>query len=88
MGCEMNDEKIFDILMSLQKDVSSIKTDIGNIKEQNKEIKEHSERLDKLENKVSQHDGHFKLLWYIVTGVLIFLGADILAPLIVNWLSK
>ena len=74
--------------MSLQKDVSSIKTDIGNIKDKDREIEDHSERLNKLENKVSKHDEHFKLLWYLITGVLIFLGADILAPLIVNWLSK
>ncbi|WP_281829395.1 hypothetical protein [Lactobacillus amylolyticus] len=76
------------MLIEMKEDVSSIKTDIKNIKDQNKKIEAQDERLGKLETKVSEHDSHFKLLWYLITGVLIFLGADILAPLVVNWLSK
>ncbi|MFT9451128.1 hypothetical protein [Liquorilactobacillus ghanensis] len=84
----MKNDDLVEKIMRIGEDVSSIRTDIENIKLQNKEIKRQNERLSKLENKVAVHDSNFKLLWYLISGVLIFLCADILAPTIVNWLSK
>ena len=84
----VDNQDVLKMLIEMKEDVSSIKTDIKNIKDQNKKIEAQDERLGKLETKVSEHDSHFKLLWYVGTGILILLFADIFAPLVVNWLSK
>lgn len=76
------------ILMEMKEDIGSIKADIEHIKGQDHEIEKHGERLNELEKTVSIHSSHFKFLYWAVIGILGFLFADILAPLVVNWLSK
>ncbi|MDN7145255.1 hypothetical protein [Liquorilactobacillus mali] len=76
------------ILMEMKEDIGSIKTDINNIKKQNDEIEKQGDKINELEKIVALHTSHFKFLWWSVVGIVSFLFVDIIAPFVVEWLSK
>lgn len=69
------------ILMDVQQRVT-------RIEEQTKGTQKFGERLDSLEDKVSEHESHFKFLYWGLSAICVFLFIGVLAPLLVDWLAK
>lgn len=74
--------------INVTKTLMDIQQRLVRIEEQTKGTQKFGERLDSLENKVSEHDSHFRLMYWVLSGIGVFIFIGIFAPLIVDWLAK
>ncbi|OIK78379.1 hypothetical protein [Oenococcus oeni] len=74
--------------INVTKTLMDIQQRLVRIEEQTKGTQKFSERLDTLESKVGEHESHFKILFWSLSAIGVFLFVYILAPLIDDWLAK
>lgn len=74
--------------INVTKMLMDIQQRVTRIEEQTKDTQKFGERLDSLEDKVGEHESHFKFLYWGLSAICVFLFIGVLAPLIVDWLAK
>ncbi|OIL04938.1 hypothetical protein ATX84_09320 [Oenococcus oeni] len=61
---------------------------VTKVEEQTKGTRDYGPRIDSLENKVGEHESHFKFLYWGLSAICVFLFIGVIAPLLVDWLAK
>ncbi len=74
--------------INVTKTLMDIQQRLVRIEEQTKGTQKFGERLDELESTVAEHESHFKILFWSLSAIGVFLFVYILAPLIDDWLAK
>lgn len=84
----MNEGRLTETLSKIREDVASIKKEQENTNKRLDELAKQQDKIDDLEKDNSSNKTSIKFLWICVSAEAVFFLGDVVAPIIVNWLSR